>query len=132
MAVRNKTKSIVERISRHFNSAGGSLYIPEWDITVYWKPASIAEQEAVAQTCKTDSMWERSLRTMIFRLKDEKGERVFNLGDYHVLANEADTAIINRILLAMTADEYVTEQEASEAILDPPSITSTTSPESMG
>ena len=93
-----------ERARAHF-SAPRSIYVPEWDVTIFWRPISGKDQEKIARAVKAKggSDAEFSYRLLIEKAEDENGIKLFDVGELEELKTRWDAMIIARIVSEMTA-----------------------------
>lgn len=101
-----------ERARAHFNRPR-SLHIPEWDVTIFWKPITGKDQEKVARAVKAKgaSDAEFAYRLLIEKAEDEKGQKLWDIGDLEELKTGYDAMVIARIAEAMTKTLTVEEAE---------------------
>lgn len=72
-----------------------SIYIPEFDETIYFSPIGIVQFERVAKLAKV-SVAEASVALIIAGAEDARGRKIFSAGDSEILKN-VEFQIIARI-----------------------------------
>ena len=101
-----------ERARAHF-SAPRSIHIPEWDVTIFWRPISGKDREKITRAVKAkgSSDAEFAYRLLIEKAEDEQGKKLFDIGDLEDLKTNYDAMVIARIVAAMTATLSLEEAE---------------------
>lgn len=102
------------RARAHFTQPR-SLHVPEWDVTIYWKPITGKEQEKIARAIKakgSGSDAEYVYRLLIEKAEDEEGEKLFSIAEIEELKTGYDAMVIARIVQAMT--ETLTVEQAEK------------------
>lgn len=101
-----------ERARAHF-AARRSIEIPEWDVTIFWRPISGRDQEKIARAVKAKgaSDAEFAYRLLIEKAEDAAGSKLFDVGDLEDLKTNYDAMVIARIVGAMTATLTLEEAE---------------------
>ena len=102
--------SVIENAKNHFKEiASGtmkSVEVPEWDTTLYFKPAvSFAQEQAVIKLHSEGKQVEALVESLVNRACDADGNRVFKTADKVILMNQADPAVILRIVNQMNSTE---------------------------
>lgn len=105
--------SVLEKAKEHYKSnlSGEmkSIYVEEWDTTIYFKPsANFAQQSKVMELHAKGKLTEALIETMCIRCLDAEGKRMFKQGDREALMREVDPEIIVRIvgIINGNEDEY--------------------------
>lgn len=99
---------LLERAKAHFKDRlegeMGCVEIPEWGVTVYWKPMTMEQKNVIYKAFTKDGL-EGLVQTLITRALDEDGHRMFKNAHRIELRKQVDPAVIDRICVAMEADE---------------------------
>ena len=95
--------SVLDKAKEHYKaSLSGemkSIYVEEWDETIYFKPsANFAQQSKVMELHAKGKLTEALIESMCIRCLDKDGKRMFKQGDRDVLMREVDPEIIVRIV----------------------------------
>lgn len=91
-------------------------------VQMYFTPLTYGDLEAInGRNPKTDE--ERNLYLLIHKAQDADGKPLFTLGDMHYLKSEVDVGVLREAMEAMYG-VAITEQEADDALKNPPASTS--------
>lgn len=104
---------IKEQARSHF-TLPRSLYVPEWNSTVFWKPITGKDQEKIARAVKAKgagSDAEYAYRLLIEKAERENGDKIWNIGELEDLRTNYDAMIIARIVGVMTQSLTVEQAE---------------------
>lgn len=90
---------ILDQAKQHFAEAEiESHEVPEWGLTVFWKPWTIAERQKVWGPIKLSGRdTEISARVLITKALDKDGNHLFGLGDLRTLTHDVGFAVVERI-----------------------------------
>jgi hypothetical protein len=105
--------NIKERARAQF-SQQRSVYVPEWEATIFWKPITGKDQEKIARAVKakgSGSDAEYAYRLLIEKVEDENGAKLWDIGDLEDLRTNYDAMIIARIVGVMTQSLTVEQAE---------------------
>ena len=108
--------SVLNNATKHFKeqltSGLKSIEVPEWETTIYFKPATpfAVEQKIIALHAKGELV-EALVETLLAKALDEDGKRVFKPADKPVLMNEVDPNIIIRIATVMNGGREEAQAE---------------------
>lgn len=81
----------------HFQEKGRqSLYIEEWDVTVYWSPLNMAEKGDLFRKARDRDMG-MLCDVLIMKAEDEDGNKAFRKEDKQEMKRQLDPGIIDRI-----------------------------------
>lgn len=102
--------SPIEKITAHFrNKIGGdmkSIFVPEWQETIWYKPTiTLKEQGKILETASKGNQIEAIVEVLITKARKQDGSKMFNMPDKMTLMNEADPAVVIRVVAEMNADE---------------------------
>jgi len=94
---------VLDKAKEHFSSLEvQSIEVPEWDMTIYWKPWTIAERQKVWGPVKASGRdTEISARVLITKAMDRDGKNQFGLGDLRTLTHEVDFSVVERVSAAI-------------------------------
>lgn len=119
----------IDLIRAHFSSKLVPVEVPEWGLTLWFGPLTMADFEVVSVTAG-ERAEERNVRLLISKARLQDGTPAFAPGDLHYLRTEAQARVITRLVNAMyevgavtkeAAEEAVGNSTGSEAIADSPS-----------
>ena len=81
----------------------GSLEVPEWGCTVYWRPITLEDRRVIQMG--PESAGDQVVSVIMHRLEHEDGTRVFDgsVTTRAKLMKSADATIFDRIFAAMAA-----------------------------
>lgn len=101
--------NIMDNATKHFSEqlSGGllSIEVPEWDATIWFKPAfTFAQQEKIIQLSNDGKMVEALVETLIVRALDKDGKKVFTHASKTRLMNQVDPNIIIRVVGEMNQE----------------------------
>lgn len=90
---------ILEKAKEHFASlAGGEIEVPEWGLTIYWRPFTGQDRSRLlAQVKASGNDGEINARCVILKAHDKDGKKCFDAGHLRALMTEVDPAIVDRI-----------------------------------
>lgn len=93
----------MDKITSHFrNKVSGkmkSVYVEEWDTTIYFKEANTLREEGrMLELAQQGKSIEALVETLIVKAKNEDGTNMFAPADRVVLMNEADPKVIIRVV----------------------------------
>ena len=87
---------LAEKIKAHYAGVQlGQVVVPEWDLTIYVRPATIGQSSAIMQEA---DQWHQACRLIQVRAKDAEGKPLFDQSDFEAMVKYGDTALINRIV----------------------------------
>lgn len=94
---------ILDRAKQHFSDIETqSLEVPEWDLTLYWRPWTVNERQKVWGAVKMSGKdTEISSRTLITKALDKDGKNLFGIGDLRALNSDVDFAVLERVAMAI-------------------------------
>lgn len=114
MTVLNKAKAHFREIA---NKGTGSISVPEWDTTVYWKIGGLnfASQNKIMELTTQGKNAEALVEMLILRALDGDGKKMFKLMDKTEIMREVDPNVILKIVTAMgSSDEEVYEDDDAD------------------
>lgn len=94
----------VEHFSAQLNGEMQSLYVPEWETTVYWRVMNLKQRDRIYRQYKDGSLM-GVVEALIVRAKDESGENLFAEGDRFEMMNKIDPVIMSKIVEAMAESD---------------------------
>lgn len=97
---------ILDKAKEHFEAIETkNLHVPEWDITVHWRPWNLNERQRVFGAVQASGkQQELSARVLIAKAVDKDLKALFNLGDLRALTLEVESAIVDRIAVAIIGE----------------------------
>ena len=78
--------------------------MPEWKLTVYAAPVTLAEKNRLYKKSKENDM-ELLVDLLILKATDANGQKLFTLEHKPTLLNKADSNVVGRVANAILADE---------------------------
>lgn len=76
-----------------------SIDVPEWETTIYFKPAStFAQEQKVIELHSKNKLVEALVETLIQKSLDQEGKKIFTQADRIVLMREVDPEIIIKVV----------------------------------
>lgn len=98
--------SVLQNAQQHYKQqlAGGlqTVEVPEWDATVYFKPAAtFAQQSKIIELTQKGELVEAMVETLMQRALDADGNKMFKFADRVILMNQVDPEVIIRVVTAI-------------------------------
>ena len=117
MTTLNKAKQHFREIA---NKGTGSIVVPEWDTTIYWKIGGLnfASQNKIMELTSSGKSAEALVEMLILRSLDSEGKKMFKLMDKQEIMREVDPNVILKVVSAMGADDdddYNAVEQTSKA-----------------
>jgi hypothetical protein len=103
--------SAISKAKSHFQTIlaqglQGPVLVPEWDLKVYYKPATTFQQESkIVELQSQGKTVEALVETLIMRSLDVDGKALFVRADKTELMRECDPTVIMRIVTDMNDPE---------------------------
>lgn len=102
--------SVLDKAKEHYKSqlSGDmkSIYVEEWDETIYFKPsANFAQQSKVMELHAKGKLTDALIETMMIRCLDAEGKKMFRQGDREVLMRQVDPEVIVRIVAIINGND---------------------------
>lgn len=95
----------IDLVRDHFASLGTrKIEVPEWKLTVYAAPVTLAEKNRLYRKSKESDM-ELLVDLLIMKATDANGQKLFNIDHKPTLLNKADSNVVARVANAILADE---------------------------
>lgn len=89
---------ILSKITSHFESLGvRTIRVPEWDLSIYATPVTVAERQRIFAGLKGENDYELCIRVLIEKAKDAEGKKLFTIADKPTLLQKADSAVVIRV-----------------------------------
>lgn len=104
------SKLIDVAVSHFSNKEIRSLYVPEWDVTLYSKNLSLDDKSKWIRRAENDAT-DYMVYAVIYGCTDEKGENVFDIGDKVKLRNHVDPEVLSQVANFVLAIDGETEEE---------------------
>lgn len=108
--------ALIDKLTAHYREKLGgdmrSIYIPEMDETIYFKPINGVERDAIMKKIAENKFTESQVETLIQRARNADGTKCFSNGHRFDLMNRVDPNVISRIVEEMGSfDEVLDEGE---------------------
>ena len=95
----------IDLVREHFASLGTrKIEVPEWKLTVYTSPVTLAEKNRLYRKSKENDM-ELLVDLLIMKAQDETGKKIFDADHRVTLLNKADSNVVARVANAILSDE---------------------------
>lgn len=106
--------SILDKAKEHYAGIETKdVKIPEWGLTIFWRPWNLDEREKVWGAVKASGKdTQLSARVLITKALNAEGKRIFGLEHLRELCFEVDSAVVERVAMAI-----IGEQPAAEDII---------------
>ena len=104
---------LIDTAVSHFNNKEiRSLKVPEWETTIYYRPAfTLAEQSKVLEFHNKGQLVDALIETLIVRAKDSEGKSIFQPGERQIIKNEVDPEVLTRVVTEMNSGVGKAEAE---------------------
>jgi hypothetical protein len=84
----------IDLVREHFTALGTrSIEIPEWKLTIYSTPVTLAEKNRLYRKAKDNDM-ELLVDVLILKATDKDGNKLFNVDHRMTLLHKADSNLI--------------------------------------
>jgi hypothetical protein len=84
----------IDLVREHFTALGTrSVEIPEWKLTIYSTPVTLAEKNRLYRKAKDNDM-ELLVDVLILKATDKDGNKLFNVDHRMTLLHKADSNLI--------------------------------------
>ena len=88
---------ILDKAKEHFKTIERKLIeVPEWDLTIYSKPLTLADKRKLTRTIKPEDVT-LFADVLILKSEDKTGNKIYSLEDKHTLMNLVDPEIVARV-----------------------------------
>lgn len=108
---------IMDRITAHFSGRGmRSLSVPEWDLTVFCKPMTVAERSQLFKGSRDGGLrWQ--VESIVLKALDADGKKLFSPHDEIKLLHHADPYVVEKVAaFIMLEDVDLNPDEEVEAV----------------
>lgn len=94
---------LIDAITAHWRERAAlrSLHVPEWGTTIHWRPPTLAVMAEIDAARSEGGDVAAAVRALVLLARDAEGRPVLSRGDEAVLRNEADPAVVMRIVAQM-------------------------------
>jgi hypothetical protein len=124
MSKTNGTR-LIDRIISKSVTGPRSLYIPEWDVELFFEPLTRAKMEEAMPKDNMDRPFTtQSLFLLVHMAKDKEGQPVFRRNDIEALRTKADLAVLTRVETFMWGTVLPNEKQVDEEMAADPSSAS--------
>lgn len=105
----------IEKVQAEFakKSRTRQVEVPEWDLTIHVRPATLETMHQVAGDSEASSA-EICAKTLIHRALDEHGQPMFSQAEIDVLMNQSWLSTVTRVVGEINAD--LTDAMAQEDV----------------
>ena len=88
---------ILEKAKEHFKAIDRKIIdVPEWDITVYAKPLTLADKRILTRNTKPDDVT-LFADVLILKAEDKEGKKLYSLEDKQTLMRSVDPEVVARV-----------------------------------
>ena len=88
---------ILDKAKEHFKSIDRKIIeVPEWDLTVYAKPLTLADKRKLTRTKKPDDVT-LFADVLILKAEDKDGNKLYTLENKHTLMHSVDPEVVARV-----------------------------------
>lgn len=103
----------IDKIRAAFADKFWELYVPEWDLTIYFRPMTQADLQA-AELARGSELgrFEKNVNLLVRKARNKDGMPLFQPGDCHALMNEARFEVVQRCINFMYSCGSLSLQEA--------------------
>ena len=103
--------SAIDAVKAHFKQFGvQSLFVPEWELTVYWNPLTMIEAEKLGPRNHIGFRIFDPIEVVVAKALDENGKRMFDASHKPDLRRAADPRILQRL-----CDEMIDAPKMADA-----------------
>lgn len=101
----------IDLVREHFASLGvKKLEVPEWKITVFAAPVTLAEKNRLYRKSKDNDM-ELLVDLVVMKAQDENGKKLFEADHRATLLNKADPNVVARVAHWILSGEGPSSEE---------------------
>ena len=88
---------ILEKAKEHFKAIDRKIIdVPEWEITVYAKPLTLADKRILTRNTKPDDVT-LFADVLILKAEDKEGKKLYSLEDKQTLMRSVDPEVVARV-----------------------------------
>ena len=88
---------ILEKAKEHFKAIDRKIIdVPEWNITVYAKPLTLADKRILTRNIKPDDVT-LFADVLILKAEDKEGKKLYSLEDKQTLMRSVDPEVVARV-----------------------------------
>ena len=88
---------ILEKAKEHFKEIDRKIIdVPEWGITVYAKPLTLADKRRLTRNTKPEDVT-LFADVLILKAEDKEGKKLYSLESKHTLMHEVDPEVVARV-----------------------------------
>ena len=89
--------AILDKAKEHFKSIDRKIIeVPEWDLTIYSKPLTLADKRKLTRTTKPDDVT-LFADVLILKAEDKTGNKIYTLEHKHTLMHSVDPEVVARV-----------------------------------
>ena len=87
----------LEQAKEHFKAIDRKIIdVPEWKITVYAKPLTLADKRILTRNTKPDDVT-LFADVLILKAEDKEGKKLYSLEDKQTLMRSVDSLVVERV-----------------------------------
>ena len=107
---------IMKKITKHYQSMVANdmekLYVPEWDMDIYYRTTSsfADEKKMIAHQTKGEIV-EALIQSIISKARDKTGKKIFSEAHKDQLMNEADPKVLTKVATVLNNAQVTLSQE---------------------
>ena len=88
---------ILDKAKEHFKAIDRKIIdVPEWGITVYAKPLTLADKRILTRNTKADDVT-LFADVLILKAEDKEGKKLYSLEDKQTLMRSVDPEVVARV-----------------------------------
>ena len=88
---------ILEQAKEHFKAIDRKIIdVPEWKITIYAKPLTLADKRILTRNTKPDDVT-LFADVLILKAEDKEGKKLYSLEDKQTLMRSVDPEVVARV-----------------------------------
>ena len=88
---------ILDKAKEHFKAIDRKIIdVPEWKITVYAKPLTLADKRILTRNTKPDDVT-LFADVLILKAEDKEGKKLYSLEDKQTLMRSVDPEVVARV-----------------------------------
>ena len=104
--------AFADKIKAHYAGiALGSVEVPEWNLTLYVRPATIGQSAAIL---KESDQFRQACRMIQVRAKKEDGTPLFDEDDFSAMVSHGEVYVINRVVDEISKLGDISEEDGKK------------------
>lgn len=95
----------IDNVKAHWAavSAMRELEVPEWDLTIHYRPMTVGERGEFVKMAEARGETEAGIALMIRKARDADGKPLFDKGDGADLRRHCDSSVFTMVVAALAA-----------------------------